>query len=200
MDVCILAGGMGTRLAGVWSWPKCLVPVGGVPILERLIEKSITEVDPDTIVISIGSQTKGLEVIDWWTRRRMLTGDTAVRFAMEPAPLGRLRALVLCLSALNPPVLVLNGDTLPLYNLRTLGDTSCIAMTHHGEHAGAYVLGRSVVEILEEQPFFQPRKDDLDAALKEWNLSLRPLQVPGFLDVGTPKGFAAAQQLDAAEG
>jgi hypothetical protein len=200
MDICILAGGLGSRLAGVWSGPKCLVPVAGVPILARIVAKVIHEIRPANIIISIGSQTKGLEVIQWWCKdaqgpwRNIESEILNVNFAVEPAPLGRLNALVSCLPALTPPILVLNGDTLPRYDLRTLGQEACVAMVR-GRPAGAYILDALIVSFIHS---YAGKGYDLDTVLA--CLIERHVQVPGFLDVGTPEGFAEAQQLDAAEG
>ncbi len=206
MDVCILAGGKGTRLAGVWDGPKCLVPVGGRSILAHLISKSIVEVRPKNIVISIGSQTKGLEVIQWWCKERppgmpwdSINEDIlSINFAMEPAPIGRLRALISCLPALTPPILVLNGDTLPRYDLRMLGTVAGMArLETYPTFAGAFVMDAITVRHLHHyysNTTHYELEDVIDVLIE------RRVYVPGFLDVGTPAGFAEAQQLAAAEG
>jgi hypothetical protein len=200
MDVCILAGGRGTRLAGVWDGPKCMVPVGGVPVLKRILQKVVAEIAPDNVVISLGSQTMALEVINWWSYIQLhpiseiaLCG-TRVNFAVEPAPLGRLRALVSCLPALTPPILVLNGDTLPRYDLRMLGEHPGVAICG-GRYAGAYVIDNKIALYMRD---YAGTDYDLDTVLAV--LTKRQIAVPGFLDIGTPQGFAEAQQLDAAEG
>lgn len=197
MDVCILAGGKGTRLAGVWDGPKCLVPVGGKPLLELIIHKTILELEtiPKNIVISVGSQTKGLDVVDWWLNRKWVWGGVDFHFAMEPAPLGRLRALLYCLPALTPPILVLNGDTLPRYSFQELGTDSAVAM-YQGKPAGAYVLSEDLIgDALGGYCGPTDNLDDLLLCFIE-----RHVGVPGFLDVGTPAGFAEAQQLTTTEG
>src|SRR3990167_7061162 len=44
MNVAILCGGYGTRLAGLWDGPKCLVPLGdGGPIIAHLIRRARVE-------------------------------------------------------------------------------------------------------------------------------------------------------------
>lgn len=198
MDVCILAGGKGTRLAGVWDGPKCLVPVGGVPIIERIAKKAWHETEARKVVISLGWLTGAIDVLRWWEKDGFVKDglqDGVVRFAIEPAPIGRLRALISCLPALTPPILVLNGDTLPRYKLSELGTDSAVAM-YQRRPAGAYVIDEQALNVVVG---YRGPVADLDQLLLCF--IERRVGVPaGFLDVGTPEGFATAQQLDAAEG
>lgn len=197
MDVCILAGGKGTRLAGVWDGPKCLVPVGGQPILERLLVKVMAEIFPSHIVVSLGSQTGGLAVINWWWGMDSWWWR-CVDFAVEPAPLGRLRALISCLPALTPPILVLNGDTLPRFDLSTLGRLPGMAVLEgspHWKYAGAFIIDEHACNSLQAYRDTNYELEEVIDCLVEPRI-----YVPGFLDVGTPAGFAEAQQLTAAEG
>jgi choline kinase len=54
MRAVILAAGRGTRLEPITNdMPKCLVPVGGVALLDRMLER-LTAVDIDDIVIVAG--------------------------------------------------------------------------------------------------------------------------------------------------
>jgi choline kinase len=54
MKAIILAAGMGTRLASVTGgMPKCLVEVGGVPLLDRLIER-IGEAGIEEVILFTG--------------------------------------------------------------------------------------------------------------------------------------------------
>ena len=121
LDVCILAGGLGTRLRGIWDGPKCLVPVGPkkIPLLEVLFRK-LEPLKSRTVVLFLGQQAK--EVLQWLFKREeelaveFLPG-TRVLFSVEPCPLGTLGAVRLALPLLAPSLLILNGDTLPLFDL-----------------------------------------------------------------------------------
>lgn len=60
MKAIILAAGMGTRLASVTGgMPKCLVPVGGVPLLDRLIQR-IGEAGIEELIIVTGHRAEEL--------------------------------------------------------------------------------------------------------------------------------------------
>ena len=99
---------------------------------------------------------------------------------------------------LNGPVLVLNGDTLPLYSLQELivahellehpwATAATARVNKHPTFAGAVVLSPEAVEEIKGDT----RTYDFAACLfnseRHW--------VSGFLDVGTPEGFRQAQEF-----
>lgn len=185
-DVLILAGGKGTRLRGLWDGPKCLVPVGGVPLLERLF-KALPAVTKNGVV-SIGHKSD--EVMTFLHGR--LCG-----VVLDRELRGTATAVRQCLPSVNAPLMVLNGDTLPLYDLGALlwfheqrpGAWATAAFTHIAEqwrdvYAGACILSAEAMrEIAADE-----RTTDFQAHL----IGALYYQVPGFLDVGTPEGFKRA--------
>ncbi len=105
----ILLGGKGTRIAAQFpDRPKCLVPVGGKPFLERQLDwlqaNGITEV-----LLAAGHMAEVLE--DWLARRP--PDALRITLSREPEPLGTGGALRFIEPQLaSDPVLVLNGDSL----------------------------------------------------------------------------------------
>lgn len=187
INVAILAGGRGSRLAGMWDLPKCLVPIVGRPLILRLLDA----LDPvgvrnvnmllgpgaDQVVAEIGGDL----VRRWWF-------SFVVRDPRGTAEALRYSMSVTC----RAPLLVLNGDTLPLYDLRSLVSfyenvlpQAAVAFAD-GKNAGACVLGAdSLCEI----------KDTAHGSLDVYLAKAERHYVRGFLDVGTPEGFARSQLL-----
>jgi D-glycero-alpha-D-manno-heptose 1-phosphate guanylyltransferase len=107
-EAIVLAGGLGTRLRGVVTdVPKPMAPIGGRPFLEYLFDHWIGQ-GIQRFTLSVGY------------RHEAITGHfgnayrgAALRYAVEPAPLGTGGALLRTLGAfrIESPVLLLNGDT-----------------------------------------------------------------------------------------
>ncbi|MDZ4344190.1 MAG: NTP transferase domain-containing protein [Candidatus Binatia bacterium] len=193
-DVCILAGGRGSRLKGVWDHAKCLVPVGGVPLIERLLNM-IVPLDPQRIVLALGHYDE--EVVTWLhdeNLRRLIPAGIDLRTHREKFPSGTAGALRDSLQSLGSTVLVLNGDTLPLYSLpimmKTLSMTvrpfPIVAAWHEGAYAGAAMFYEDGLRQLAKM-----KATDLDDLLKA--KAARYPVLEGYFDVGTPEAFAAAQ-------
>ena len=108
LDVAILAGGLGTRLAGVLGdAPKILAPVGGTPYIAFLLDW-LARSGLRRIVFCLGHRAGAVE--DW------LAGHArpgmVIDSVREPAPAGTAGALRHARASLNSdPVLVLNGDS-----------------------------------------------------------------------------------------
>ena len=184
LDVCILAGGHGRRLAGLWDSPKCLVPYKGRPLIEELVNRALA-LRPRKIYLLLGHRAS--EVVAW---REGCCPHRDVVLIIETEPLGTAGALRNVAPLLRAPVLVLNGDTLPGYDLsglvqfheRSWQPTATVAWCNN-VHAGASVLSdRALSHIVN----FYDETDDLYAMLR--GMSLR-YDVSEFLDVGTPEGF-----------
>ncbi|MDZ4343261.1 MAG: NTP transferase domain-containing protein [Candidatus Binatia bacterium] len=191
LDVCILAGGLGTRLAGIWDGPKCLVPVAGKPVLLRL-EEQIAQLSPRKVCLALGHLSR--EIIRW-TATIESPPFHVWCYSIETEPLGTLGALRLAVdrAQLKAPLLVLNGDTLPGYDLARLvafhhrmGDIGASAAWCEGKYAGAAVLNDA---FLQHPTSYEER--DLEQLLT----TATHYYVPGFLDVGTPDDFYRAQHL-----
>ena len=201
IDVFIFTGGFATRLHGLWDGSKCLVPVAGRPLFDRLFVDCLAPLKPRRVVLGVGYL---VEQVQWWLGRRFGGAPPfEVVFCKEPEPLGTAPALRHALmqdGLLRAPLLALNHDTLPGYDLGALvrfyeqrvGAWAAAAFTHDSErwrdiYAGAAVLSAAALaEICADE-----RTRDFPAHL----LGAQRFFVPGFLDVGTPEGFRKAQTI-----
>ena len=107
VDALILAGGLGSRLAGVLGdIPKVLAPVEGRPFLEYQLEYLAGE-GVRKVVLSLGH---GAEMVLAHLARTKL--PLRVETVVEPRPLGTAGAIAFARSSLgSDPVALLNGDT-----------------------------------------------------------------------------------------
>jgi NDP-sugar pyrophosphorylase family protein len=126
----ILAGGRGTRLAGLYpDIPKPLVPVCGQPFVHWVTDWLVGQGISD-IVYSIGYRAS--QMIQW-VEQAQANWPATLRWVTEEEPLGTaggaLQALPLCAGH----VLVLNGDS--------LAATSLAPLLARGEGADAAILG-----------------------------------------------------------
>jgi glucose-1-phosphate thymidylyltransferase len=72
VDALILCGGFATRLEPITLFvPKPLLPVGGKPILEHIVD-SVAELDVDRIVLS--TNRKFNNQFEYWARNKMALG------------------------------------------------------------------------------------------------------------------------------
>jgi NDP-mannose synthase len=113
----ILAGGKGTRLHPFTaSFPKPLVPLGDVPIVEvlmrRLIRYGVTD-----ITLSLGHLAELVQA--YFAHRRQLTDRVALQYVIEDEPLGTAGSLAL-ISGLDRTFLAMNGDLLTNLDLDAL--------------------------------------------------------------------------------
>lgn len=105
----ILAGGKGTRLAPYTaSFPKPLVPLGDVPILEilirRLLQYGITD-----ITLTLGHLAE--LIIAYMQHRRCLSDQCSLTYIEENEPTGTAGSLAL-VPSLDRTFLAMNGDLL----------------------------------------------------------------------------------------
>jgi D-glycero-alpha-D-manno-heptose 1-phosphate guanylyltransferase len=107
MEAIVLAGGLGTRLAGrLINLPKPMAPVAGRPFLEILLSQ-LRRAGCTRAILSIGHLHETIENHFGAEFRGM-----RVDYAVESAPLGTGGAIRAALAqAREPSVLVLNGDT-----------------------------------------------------------------------------------------
>lgn len=108
IDVAVLAGGLGTRLAGVLAdRPKILAPVAGRPFLDHLLAW-LERFGARRIVLCLGHRADA--VLAHLAGRP--PGGTEIVSLIEPAPLGTAGALRFARTRLrSDPVLVANGDS-----------------------------------------------------------------------------------------
>jgi NDP-sugar pyrophosphorylase family protein len=120
VTVLVLAGGAGTRLAGLYpDLPKALVPVAGEPFLHWLVSWLRGERAQD-FVFSLGHRG---DQIEGWLRQAPAMSGTRWQAFQETEPLGTGGGVRACLSLCEQEnMLVINGDGLLLSPLRPLGE------------------------------------------------------------------------------
>lgn len=120
----ILAGGLGTRLAGVLGdLPKVLAPIAGRPFLDVLLNQLVAA-GFERVVLLLGVQHQAvLDFLVHRGRRRAgqiatqgpaiddLSSDLTIDVSIEARPLGTGGALLHARSHADGPFFLLNGDT-----------------------------------------------------------------------------------------
>lgn len=107
VTAAVLAGGLGTRLAGVLDdRPKVLAPIAGRPFLDHLVDW-LAASGIRRIVLCLGHRAEA--VVDHLARRPR--SGLEIIPVIEPTPLGTAGALAHAGAALGPSVLALNGDS-----------------------------------------------------------------------------------------
>ena len=190
MDVAILCGGYGTRLSGLWNGPKALVPLGdGTPIIIHLLRRAWA-LRPASITLLTGY---GHDAIVQSLRREAMLHPRLLVMHSEPAGTA---AAIRQMQTPAASLLVLNGDTLPRYDLKDIADTwraervDIFTAWCGGKHAGATVLSENALTSL-----CASAEPDLDVWRAGAQLNGAAfVSVRGFLDVGTPEGFALARK------
>jgi NDP-sugar pyrophosphorylase family protein len=131
MKAILLAGGKGTRLRPLTiHTPKPIVPIFDRPFLNYQLDllKRVPEIDG--VVLSLNYQPRRIEEIFGDG------GDTgfAIRYVVEPAPLGTGGAVRYAGESLNESVVVLNGDVL------TQVDLGAVIALHRERRARATIV------------------------------------------------------------
>lgn len=113
----ILAGGKGTRLMPFTvNFPKPLMPLGDIPVLEvlmrRLIRHGITD-----ITLTLGHLAELVKA--YFEHRNNLVGQIALRYVEEEEPTGTAGSLAL-VPDLNETFLTMNGDVVTNLDLHAL--------------------------------------------------------------------------------
>ncbi len=194
MDIAILCGGRGTRLAELWNGPKCLVPLGdGRPILAHLIQLS-RALRPQNLILLAAH--KGDEVATAMREQSLIAPSLII--LREPSPTGTASAVRLAAKITRGPLLVLNGDTLPRYDLQELAQTwyalrpSVLTAWCAGKRSGALILAADALARLRVSTVA-----DLDQWIDESNFNDHvKIGSKPFLDIGTPEGFALAEKWE----
>jgi mannose-1-phosphate guanylyltransferase len=117
IDVAVLAGGLGTRVAGVLGdTPKVLAPVEGRPYLAWLLDW-LTGCGVRRVVLCLGHLAGKVQA---WAAAHPRP-DMEIVTSVEPAPLGTAGGLRHARALLrSDPVLVMNGDTFVAADLDAL--------------------------------------------------------------------------------
>ncbi len=190
MDVAILCGGYGTRLSGLWNGPKCLVPLGdGRPVIAHILQLVYRLHPKNTILLTA---YKGDEV-SAALRAMSLTAPTTI-ILRETEPKGTAAAVRLAAKVAPGPLMVLNGDTLPRYDLHDLArawhasHSDVLEAWCGGLRAGATILSARAIKFL----MLSGETDLYNLITSEYFGRSTRIFVAGFLDVGTPHGFELA--------
>jgi len=137
MRAVILAGGKGTRLAPYTSvFPKPLVPVGDMPILEIVISQ-LRHYGITHITLAVGHLAMLLQTFFADGSRHGVTID----YALEDHPLGTAGPLAM-IPDLDEPFVVMNGDL-----LTTLDYSALIQYHRHKRAAATIAMHRREVKI-----------------------------------------------------
>lgn len=108
MKALVLAGGRGTRLGSrTADIPKPMLPVGGRPFLEYLLDR-LVDGGAEQLILALHHRAEAVTA-HFGDRYR----GVPVRYEIEPAPLGTGGAIAYALRGqLAGPFLVVNGDSL----------------------------------------------------------------------------------------
>jgi dTDP-glucose pyrophosphorylase len=119
--VVLMAGGLGTRLLPLTNdCPKPLLPVGGKPILQTIIE-NFAEQGFKRFFLSVNYKAEMIR--DYFgTGERW---DVQIDYLHEPTRLGTAGALSLLPEQPTHPILVMNGDLLTRVNFENLLQFHC---------------------------------------------------------------------------
>jgi NDP-sugar pyrophosphorylase family protein len=121
MRAIIMAGGKGTRLAPyTTAFPKPLVPVGDMPIVE-IVVRQLVAAGVTQVTLAVGHLA---ELIRAFFSAHELAD--MIEYSHERAPLGTVGPLAQ-IAGLEAPFLVMNGDILTTLDYRDL-------MGYHEEH------------------------------------------------------------------
>jgi D,D-heptose 1,7-bisphosphate phosphatase len=151
----ILVGGLGTRLGErTKDTPKPMLPVGGRPFLDTLIDE-LTRYDAfDEILLLAGHKADSIQARYAGTVR----GRARLTVSLEQAPLGTAGALVHAADLLQDRFLLLNGDSFFDFNILDLvarARSGLVQMALRADVVGDR-FGRVVVEGDRVRAFIAP--------------------------------------------
>jgi NDP-sugar pyrophosphorylase family protein len=222
MDAVVVAGGRGTRLAGlVHDVPKPLAPVGGRPFLDYLLMELASGGLIESVVLALGHLAQ--PVIDYY---RATPSPLPLQFVVETEPLGTAGAIRNALrGTVGDVVVACNGDTLVHVDLRSLMELhaksgaeaalALVAVDDMRSYGRVYLEGHYVTGFLEKMSdgpglasagvyvFSRRMFDGFPADQLSMERDVLPrlaaqgqlvgLEVPGpLLDIGLPETYAAA--------
>jgi len=132
MQAIILAGGKGTRLAPYTTvFPKPLMPIDGIPILEVIV-RQLARFQIKELIFTVSPQSEALLSAYFGNGRKF---GVDVSYSKEEKPLGTAGPLAL-IPGLTETFLVMNGDILTTLNYRKL-------IQYHRRHKGMVTIAMS---------------------------------------------------------
>ena len=132
MKAVILAGGKGTRLAPYTTvFPKPLMPIDGMPILEVIL-KQLAHFRMKEVILTVSHQSEPLLSAYFGTGSRY---GLSIAYSREETPLGTAGPLSI-IPDLPETFLVMNGDILTTLNYKKL-------IQHHRREKGVITIAMS---------------------------------------------------------
>jgi D,D-heptose 1,7-bisphosphate phosphatase len=123
----ILVGGLGTRLGErTKTTPKPMLPVGGRPFLDRVIDEIARYDAFDEILLLAGHKAESILA----RYDGALRGRARLAVSLEQAPLGTAGALVHAAGLLQERFLLLNGDSFFDFNILDLATRANASLVH----------------------------------------------------------------------
>jgi D-glycero-D-manno-heptose 1,7-bisphosphate phosphatase len=216
----ILVGGLGTRLGErTRTMPKPMLPVGGRPFLDSLIDEIARYDVFEEILLLAGHKAESIEARYAGSTR----GRARLTVALEQAPLGTAGALAHATNLLQKGFLLLNGDSFFDFNILDLVSRAKSSLVHmalradvEGDrfgrvvldgdrvrsfiapgqgatgpvNAGVYVIDRSIIGGIDRLP--ASLEQDVFPRLAA-DGDMRGTAYRGyFIDIGIPEDFARA--------
>ena len=125
----ILVGGLGTRLGErTKTTPKPMLPVGGRPFLDTLIDEIARYDAFEEILLLAGHKAESIQARYDGTVR----GRARLAVSLEQAPLGTAGALVHAAGLLQERFLLLNGNSFFDFNILDLAARANASLCSHG--------------------------------------------------------------------
>jgi D-glycero-D-manno-heptose 1,7-bisphosphate phosphatase len=216
----ILVGGLGTRLGErTKATPKPMLPVGGRPFLDTLIDEIARYDTFEEILLLAGHQAESIQACYAGTVRRR----ARLKVSLEQAPLGTAGALVHAADLLHEHFLLLNGDSFFDFNILDLvsrANSGLVQMALRADvvgdrfgrvvldgdrvrsfiapgqgatgpvNAGIYVIDRSIIAGIDRLPA-SLEQDIFPALAASGAMGGTPYR-GYFIDIGIPEDFARA--------
>lgn len=216
----ILVGGLGTRLGErTKTTPKPMLPVGGRPFLDMLIDEIARYDAFEEILLLAGHKAESILARYDGTVR----GRVRLAVSLEPSPLGTAGALVHAAGLLQQRFLLLNGDSFFDFNILDLATRTHESLVHmalradvvgdrfgrvvlDGDrvrsfiapgqgatgpvNAGVYVIDRSILSQVGGLP--ASLEQDVFPALAAAGAMTGTSYRGYFIDIGIPEDFARA--------
>ena len=191
-EAIILAGGLGTRLrSAVPDLPKCMAPVAGKPFIWYLM-KYLKQQGIESFIFSLGYKN---EIIKEYLETNFT--KTLFTFVIEDEPLGTGGAIKLaCDVALEPNVIVLNGDTLFEIDVQKVA-------AFHQQHLAICTLSLKPMHDFDRYDRAPPEPAHVDPVLELTRQIIvfagaegfRMLPLSRLLDAPAPEGARVDRQL-----
>jgi D,D-heptose 1,7-bisphosphate phosphatase len=216
----ILVGGLGTRLGErTKATPKPMLPIGGRPFLDTLIDEIARYDVFEEILLLAGHKADSIEARYAGTVR----GRARLKVSLEQAPLGTAGALLHAAGLLQERFLLLNGDSFFDFNILDLVSRANAGLVHmalradvvgdrfgrvvlEGDrvssfiapgqgatgpvNAGVYVIDRSIIAGIDRLP--ASLEQDLFPVLAAKGAMGGTAYRGYFIDIGIPEDFARA--------